>query len=72
MDELALAQRKERVLYAIAHIEDRDRHRRDVHSDARSSLDDRLGASEAFVAAEREFGWQWKNVKAILEAYDGK
>lgn len=69
MKPLSIAERIEIVRWAIALIETRRAVYLKSEHDPESTSAERTGHREAFYYAEREFGWQWKNVKAILEEY---
>ena len=71
MAELSINLRKELVLNAIRRIEDSKAAAIDAALDPRSSSDERALARRRHEAIEREFAWQWRNVKAILEAQNG-
>ncbi len=52
---------------AIRRIEESEKRYRECEADASADADDRDAAKHQFEAAEREFAWQWKNVRELLE-----
>lgn len=57
----------ERVEFAIELIERAAQRKREVHADASSSDRQRQVANQNYEVMEKEFAWQWRNVKLLLE-----
>jgi hypothetical protein len=54
------------VSASITLIKERRKTWQDTEADAKSTGGDRARAKGQFEAAEREFGWQWRNVEVLL------
>ncbi len=65
---LTLSERVSLVRAALWRIEAAQSDRIDLEMDPASTSEQRANAVERFNACEREFSWQWKNVKEILDA----
>lgn len=55
------------VLAAIKRCEVADQLRRKAQADPASSSKERQQELDLFESCQREFGWQWRNVKRLLE-----
>jgi hypothetical protein len=69
MIPLTVERRIELVKAAIGRVESANRQWQEACADAGSSANHRDTLKERIQFAEREFGWQWQNVRAILEHY---
>ena len=65
--ELTLQDKIDLVKAAIWRVETAKIAWKTAETDPTSDSDDRGAAKERFKSCEREFGWQWENVKEILE-----
>lgn len=67
MDGLTIEKRRHLVMAAIEHARACDRNFREVEANASASAAQREEARLWRDKSVAEFGWQWKNVEAILK-----
>lgn len=60
------------VMRSVMDIEEAIANWRAVHADPASTDKDRQEASQRIAYRERDFGWQWANVKALLKKFKEK
>ena len=65
---LTLQDSHELVMAAIHRIEEAGSRFREVNADPTAGPGAIAGAREDMETMEHEFGWQWKNVRAVLTA----
>jgi len=70
--EPTIEKRIELVKLAIGSIEAASERNAQVQADASSDSLERDLARQRVRIYEREFGWQWENVKAILEDFEAR
>lgn len=66
--ELTLKERFDLIMAAIHRVETAVQHFKAVNADARMTPAICEDAKAQLANSEREFGWQWRNVRAVLNS----